>query len=225
MRFEIRVVELRMIRQQDSRSVRGRCFSHLLGGSDVPVVVLGCPVERYRRTTHIRYLERLAIVLNLEQIREGASCVARLFADWPTPIVVVGKEVGAAVPFPGSSIATDFAGSPAHPVVEAYKAWKPMLYDAASQAVLAALYATDRKGDLLKLSEPGQIEVLDDGRTRFTPSTTGRHRYLLAGTDSEWKANVVKAFTALASAKPAAPMGRGPRPQQQQQQQAKPPQP
>ena len=160
------------------------------------------------------------------RIKADVAAARRLFADWPTPIVVVGKEVGAAVPFPGSSIATDFAWSPAHPVVEAYKAWKPMPYDAPSQAVLAALYATDRKGDLLKLSEPGQIEVLDDGRTRFTPSAAGRHRYLLAGTDPEWKAKVVKAFTALASAKPAAPMGRGPRPQQQQQQQqAKPPQP
>lgn len=160
------------------------------------------------------------------RIKADIAAARRLFADWPTPIVVIGKEVGDAVPFPGGSIATDYAWSPAHPIVEAYKAWKPMPYDAPSQAVLAALYASDMKGDLLKLSQPGQIEVLDDGRTKFTPSPSGRHRYLLTGTDTEWKANVVKAFTALASAKPAAPMGRGPRPQQQQQQQpVKPAQP
>ncbi len=163
------------------------------------------------------------------RVKADIASARRLFSDWPTPIVVVGKEVGAAMPFPGSSIATDFAWSPAHPVVEGYKAWKPMPYDAPSQAILAALYATDIKGDLLKLSEPGQIEVLEDGRTKFTPSASGRHRYLLAGSDSDWKAKVVKAFTTLASARPAAPMGRGPRPQQQQlqapQQPAKPPQP
>jgi len=92
-----------------------------------------------------------------------------------------------------------------------------MPYDAPSQAVLAALYATDLKGDLFKLTGPGQIEVFDDGRTAFTPSASGRHRYLLAGSGPDWPARVVKAYTALASAKPAAPMGRGPRSQQQQQ--------
>ncbi len=145
----------------------------------------------------------------------------RLFSDWPTPIVVVGRETGATVPYPGASIATDFAWAPMHPVVEAYKAWKPMPYDAPSQAVLAALYATDTNGDLLKLSEPGRIEVLDDGRTKFTPAASGRHRFLVSDSNPEWKANVVKTFVALASARPVAPMGRGPRPQQQQQQPTK----
>jgi hypothetical protein len=159
------------------------------------------------------------------RIRADIASARRLFADWPTPIVVVGREAAAALPYPGSSIATDFAWSPAHPVAEAYKAWKPMPYDAPSHAVLAALYATDMKGDLLKLSEPGHIEVLDDGRTKFTPSASGTRRYLLSDSDPEWKAKVVKAFTTLAGAKPAAPMGRGPRPQQQQQQPVKPPQP
>jgi hypothetical protein len=156
------------------------------------------------------------------RIRADVQAAQRLFADWPTPIVVVGREAGAAVPYPGASIATDFAWAPMHPVVEAYKAWKPMPYDASSQAVLAALYATDMKGDLLKLSEPGRIDVLDDGRTKFTPLASGRHRYLVTDSNPEWKANVVKAFTALAGAKPAAPIGRGPRPQQQA---VKPPQP
>ena len=157
------------------------------------------------------------------RIQADVSAARRIFAEWPTPIVVVGREAGAAAPYPGSSVATDFAWAETHPVVEAYKAWKPVPYDVPSQAVLAALYATDPKGDLLKLSEPGRIEVLDDGRTQFTPSAAGKHRYLLTDSDPEWKASVVKAFTALASAKPV-PTGRGPRPQQQQQP-TKPPQP
>jgi len=158
------------------------------------------------------------------RIKVDVRAAQRTFSEWPTPIVVVGREASAAVPYPGASIATEFAWAEIHPVVEAYKAGKTMPYDAPSQAVLAALYATDTKGDLLKLSEPGRIEVLDDGRTKFTPSASGRHRYLVSDSNPEWKANVVKAFTALASAKPAAPMGRGPRPQQQQQP-TKPPQP
>ncbi|MEP6717425.1 MAG: nucleoside hydrolase [Terriglobia bacterium] len=150
------------------------------------------------------------------RIKADVPAARRLFADWPGSIVVVPREAGAALPYPGASIANDFAWAPAHPVVEAYKAWKPMPYDAPSQAVLAALYATDPKNELLSVSEPGRIDVLDDGRTTFTPSASGKHRYLLTKPDAEWKASVVKAFTTLASAKPAAPAGRGPRPQQQQ---------
>lgn len=157
------------------------------------------------------------------RVKADVVAARRLFTEWPSPIVVIGSEAAAGVPYPGSSIASDFAWAPAHPVVEAYKAWKPFPYDAPSQAVLAALYASDLKSDLLKVSEPGRMEVLDDGRMKFAPAASGRHRYLLSGSDVEWKAKVQKSFTTLASAKPAAPMGRGPRPQQQQQQQ--PPKP
>jgi hypothetical protein len=152
------------------------------------------------------------------RIKADIPGARRLFAEWPSPIVLAGREVGAAVPYPGSSIANDFSWAPVHPIAEAYKAFKPFPYDAPSQAVIAALYATDIKSDLFKLSEPGRIEVLDDGRTRFAPDAKGRHRHILVGADPEWKASVTKAFTTLASAKPATPQGRGFRPQQQQQQ-------
>ncbi len=161
------------------------------------------------------------------RIKADVPAARRIFAEWPTPIVVVGREAGDAVPYPGGSIAADFAWATTHPIVEAWKASKPMPSDVPSQAVLAALYATDMKGDLLKLSETGRIEVLDDGRTKFTPSASGTHRYLLTASDAAWRANVVKAFTALASAKPAAPAGRGrgPAAASGQQQPAKPVQP
>ena len=159
------------------------------------------------------------------RIRADVPAARRIFAEWPTPIVVVGREAGDAVPYPGSSIATDFAWATTHPIVEAFKASKPVPYDVPSQALLAALYATDMKGDLLKLSETGRIEIQDDGRTKFTPSAAGTHRHLLTVSDPEWKANVVKAFTTLASAKPAVP-GRGGRgAAAAQQQPAKPVQP
>ena len=143
------------------------------------------------------------------RIRADVAAARRVFAEWPTPVVVVGREAGAAVPYPGASIASDFAWATTHPIVEAYRASKPTPYDVPSQAVLAALYATDMKGDLLKLSETGRIEVLDDGRTKFMPSPSGTHRYLLTASDPSLKANVVKAFTTLTSAKPAIPAGRG----------------
>src|SRR5439155_26792549 len=74
-------------------------------------------------------------------IQEDVPAARRLFAEWPTGIVAVGAEVGEALPFPGSSIEKDFAWSPAHPVVDAYRAYKPMPYDAPTTAMAAALYA------------------------------------------------------------------------------------
>jgi hypothetical protein len=66
---------------------------------------------------------------------------AHVLADWPTPIVFCGREIGDALLFPGKSIETDFAYVPQHPVVDAYRAYRPMPYDAPSCALAAMLYA------------------------------------------------------------------------------------
>ena len=43
---------------------------------------------------------------------------------------MVGAEVGEALPYPGASIESDLSWSTAHPVGDAYRAFKPMPYDA-----------------------------------------------------------------------------------------------
>ncbi len=55
-------------------------------------------------------------------IKSDIAAARKLFAEWPTPVVAVGSEVGDALPYPGASIEKDFAWSPAHPVVDAYRA-------------------------------------------------------------------------------------------------------
>ena len=103
-------------------------------------------------------------------IKADVAAARKLFAEWPTPLVAVGSEVGAALPYPGASIEKDFAWSPAHPVVDAYRAFKPMPYDAPAAALAAVLYAVHPDDGYFKLSEPGTISVHDDGRTQFTPA-------------------------------------------------------
>ncbi|HEV2446707.1 MAG TPA: hypothetical protein VGS58_12320, partial [Candidatus Sulfopaludibacter sp.] len=44
------------------------------------------------------------------------AAARRVKADWPTPMVMAGPELGDALPFPGASIEKDFAWSTAHPV-------------------------------------------------------------------------------------------------------------
>ena len=139
-------------------------------------------------------------------IKADAAAAKRLFAEWPTPIVAVGSEVGEALPYPGASIEKDFAWSPAHPVVDAYRAYKPMPYDAPAPALAAVLHAAFPDEGYFTLSGPGTISVLDDGRTRFAPQAEGKHRYLIV--DPAQKARVLTEYTSLVTAQPAPRPGR-----------------
>src|SRR5262249_23623736 len=141
------------------------------------------------------------------------AAARKLFAEWPTPIVAAGDEIGASLLFPASSIETDFAWTPAHPVADAYRAYKPMPYDARTSAMAAMLYAVRPQKNYFKLPEPGTISVLADGRTKFSPSPEGRHRYLIL--DPEQKERIVKTYTEIASAKPVPKQPRFRRQQQQ----------
>jgi len=92
-------------------------------------------------------------------IASDVAAARKLFAEWPTAIVVSGTEVGDALPFHASSIEKDFAWSQQHPVVDAYRAYKPMPYDAPSWALTAVLYAIRPQENYFKLSEPGTIAI------------------------------------------------------------------
>ena len=149
------------------------------------------------------------------RVSADIAAARQMFAEWPGPIVAVGTEVGMAIPYMAGSIETDFAWAPAHPVVEAYRAIQSQTHQVPGQAMAAVLYAANRNEGYFKLSEPGTIEVLGDGRTRFVPSTGGKHHYLIV--DAAQKERVLKAYSELASTKPSPPAGRGFRPQQANQ--------
>ncbi len=155
-------------------------------------------------------------------VKADIAAARALFAEWPTPLVAVGTELGEALAYPGASIDTGLAWSPVHPVADAYRAFRAMPYDAPTAALAATLHAAHPTADYFKLSEPGTITVLDDGRTQFTAGADGRHRYLMV--EPAQKAQVLQLFTDLVSARPAPRPGRGgrgaapPPPQQQQQQ-------
>ena len=125
----------------------------------------------------------------------------KLFAEWPTPIVVSGDEVGRELPYPASSIESDFAWTPHHPIVDAYRAYQPMPYSAPSWAMAAALHAVRPDDGYFQVSEPGEVVILDDGRTKFTPSAGGRHRYLKV--DPAQKQRVIEAYRDAVSSMPA----------------------
>ena len=140
-------------------------------------------------------------------IKTDIAAARKLFAEWPTPIIAVGTEVGEAIPYPGDSLDKDFAWAQDHPLIDAYKAFKPMPYDAVTPGMAAALYAANPDDGYFKLSDPGTITVLDDGRTKFTPGAGGKHQYLIA--DPAQKEKIQKLYVELVSAKPVPPAPRG----------------
>ena len=134
-------------------------------------------------------------------IQADIPAARKVLAEWPTPIVASGYEIGAALEFPGSSIDKEFAAAaPDNPIADAYRAWRPMPYDAPSWAMAASLYAARPNEGYFKLSDPGTIHVRDDGGTSFAASDQGRHRYLV--NDAEQKGRILRAYVELASAKP-----------------------
>jgi hypothetical protein len=150
-------------------------------------------------------------------LSSDVAAARKLFAEWPTPLIAVGSEVGEALRYPASSINEGLSWSSTHPVGAAYRALGVMPYDAPTAALAAVLHAVHPDAGYFKLSEAGTISVLDDGRTRFTPDAGGGHRYLIA--DPAQKTRLLATYTALVSALPA------PRPVKRKMPAAEPPPP
>jgi purine nucleosidase len=123
-----------------------------------------------------------------------------LFANWPTPIVFSGFEVGVAVLYPAASIEHDFSYVPHHPLAEAYKLYDHMPYDRPSWDLTSVLYAVRPDGGYFDLSPPGRVRVQDDGVTVFEADPKGQHRFLILR--PEERLRVQQALVQLASQPP-----------------------
>jgi inosine-uridine nucleoside N-ribohydrolase len=134
-------------------------------------------------------------------LAKDVPAAVKLFHDWPTPIVVSGFEVGAALPFPAQRVEHDFAYVPDHPVAEAYRSYMKMPYDRPTWDLTAVLYAVRPDENYFALSSPGTITVLPDGGSHFEPSPNGNHRYLII--KDEQRARTLEAMIILASEPPA----------------------
>ena len=136
------------------------------------------------------------------ECRQDVAAMRRLLAEWPAPLVFCGRDVGEALPYPGSTIEQDFAWTKTHPAVDFYRACRPMPYDAPSQDLAAVLFAARPDAGLFHLSS-GVIEALDDGGMRFLPSPDGRHRRLTV--DPAKRDQILSALREVVTAKPVAP--------------------
>ena len=135
----------------------------------------------------------------------------KLLAVWPTPVTFVGSDTQ--LQFPAASLETKFAWAADHPVVDAYRAFKTMPYDAPMRASAAVLYAIRPESPFFK-TEAGTLSVADNGKVSFAPSADGKHRQLAVV--PEQRDALIQAIVDLAATQPPQP-GRGGRGGQQNQ--------
>ncbi|MEZ5351695.1 MAG: nucleoside hydrolase [Bryobacteraceae bacterium] len=133
-------------------------------------------------------------------VKTDIPAASRVFADWPTPIVASGFEIGKAILYPAASIQQDFGYVENHPVAEAYRNYQKMPYDRPTWDLTAVLYALRPNRDYFSLSAAGTIRVDAEGKTTLEPSASGRHRYLIV--NEQQKARTLEALVQLASQPP-----------------------
>ena len=153
----------------------------LAGPATNLAAVLALPGTKPVIAAKVRHL----VIAADAQFSVDAPAAKQVLAEWPSPIVMVGQDVGEAIPFPGASIEKDFAWSDKHPLVDAWHAFRAGTYDAPATALAAALYAVRSDKGYFKLSEP---------------VAGGKHRMLIA--DPAQKETVRQAYVELASTRP-----------------------
>lgn len=130
-------------------------------------------------------------------VKEDIAACQKLAAEWPTPAVWSGFEVGRTIKYPAKSIERDFAWTPKHPVVDGYKAYMKFPYDRETWDLTSVLYAVRPDRGYFDLSAPGNVVVDAKGFTKHVPAAGGRHRYLLV--NDLQRARVLESMIWLAS--------------------------
>jgi inosine-uridine nucleoside N-ribohydrolase len=126
----------------------------------------------------------------------------RVFAEWPTPIVASGFEIGLTIQFPAVAVERDFRYVRHHPLREAYSAFMEMPYDRPAWDLTSVLYAVRPDRGFFGLSEAGTIQIDEEGTTRLVPSPGGTHHYLTV--DEHQVTRACEALVQLASQPPNA---------------------
>jgi len=162
-------------------------------------VILSAPATSLARTLDLAGVRDLvtakvkALVICDSGAAQDLDALRKVLAAWPTPVVLCDRELGESLPYPASSIERDFAWAPANPVVDAYRSYRSMPYDAPSWDMAAVLYAMHPQG-FFELSDP------DGKRRTLTVSASERDK-------------IIRMYIEIASAKPVPPP---PRPQKKE---------
>lgn len=134
-------------------------------------------------------------------VKANVDAARKLFAEWPTPIVIVGASLAEDLTFPGDALAGGCDWTENHPIVEAYLAAgaKPEISAREAAVVLHAIRPDE---GYFTESEAGNATVGADGSVTFEPGAAGRCRYLKF--DPAQADAVQSTLVELVTARPAA---------------------
>ncbi len=145
-------------------------------------------------------VSRLVISTVPTHVRADLAATRKVLARWPGPLVALGEEIGAALPFSGATLLQEFAAkTPESPIAAALRSAPG---DAPAGALAAALYALRPKAEFFSLSDPGTLKVDGAGSVAFEPSAAGKHRRLLLNAGQKEKL-LNELVQLAANAKPA----------------------
>jgi len=143
------------------------------------------------------------------RIRADVASARKLLAEWPSPLVAVGMEAGSGALSRSDNrngicriAESSRSGSLSRLAGKTRQSsgWRRSRSTRVGRAL-----CRESNAEYFKLSASGAIEVNEDGRTRFTESSDGKHRFLVV--DPAQKTSLTQAFITLVTAKPAT--GRG----------------
>jgi inosine-uridine nucleoside N-ribohydrolase len=135
-------------------------------------------------------------------IEQDLASARKFFAEWPTPIITSGYEVGATILYDPENIDTDFTYVTNHPLADAYRFYRKMPYQEPLWDPSAVLYAVRPGPRYFGLSPNGKIVVDAKAITTLSQDPQGQHHYLTV--DDAQRARIKEAITVLASEPPAA---------------------
>lgn len=136
----------------------------------------------------VKYLSLMAGCFDLERQKKNflefnvikdVPAARKVVAEWPTPMIWSGFEIGVAVPYPAVSILRDYSYVAHHPAAEAYILYNPPPHERPTWDLTATLYGVFPDRGYFDLSPPGRVSIDSDGFTRFTPDENGRDHFLI----------------------------------------------
>lgn len=136
-------------------------------------------------------------------VEKDIPAAKKLAAEWPTPIVWSGFEIGLAVATPAVSIQRDYAYVAHHPLAESYILYEPPPHNRPTWDLTSVLYAVRPDRGYFDVSPGGRVTVADTSITTFTPGE-GRDRILKFRDGDGQKARTQEALMILASEPPKA---------------------
>jgi hypothetical protein len=171
-----------------------------------PATSLARDVELAEARAIFQQRVKRLVIVDTGAPRQDAAALQSIVKNWPTPIFFIGPDVGHALPFPGARLDQLFAWAPAHPVADAYRAFKTMPYDAPAYDLAAVSCAVDPDADGFMQTASGMLSVGSDGRMAFTAGAGPVRRIAI---DPAKQPALLERLVTTATQAPAPPPARG----------------